>query len=299
MSSVSFVWLEITGKCQLACTHCYADSGPGGSHGAMTTESWRRVIDEAAGMGVRMVQFIGGEPTLYPELPSLIDHALHVGVEVEVFSNLVHVTPAMWKTFDQPGLRLACSYYSDDAGQHAQVTGRAGSHRRTRANIVEALRRSIPLRVGVINLDDDQRTEQAMTELSSLGVTDVGLDRLRQVGRGERSVSASMDQLCGNCADSVVAVSPDGAVWPCVFTRWLPVGNVLESSLPAVTAGRRLAEVRQDLTEHFTSTGAGSACRPSCHPDCSPACQPTCPPNCSPSCHPTNCGPNSCWPGYR
>jgi hypothetical protein len=31
------LWLELTGKCQLACVHCYADSGPDkghGSHGA-------------------------------------------------------------------------------------------------------------------------------------------------------------------------------------------------------------------------------------------------------------------------
>lgn len=28
-----FLWLEITGRCQLACAHCYADSGPTGTHG--------------------------------------------------------------------------------------------------------------------------------------------------------------------------------------------------------------------------------------------------------------------------
>lgn len=30
-TDVSFLWLEITGKCQLACEHCYVDSGPTGS----------------------------------------------------------------------------------------------------------------------------------------------------------------------------------------------------------------------------------------------------------------------------
>ena len=42
-----FMWLEITGKCQLACGHCYAESGPDGTHGQMTTADWRRVIDQA------------------------------------------------------------------------------------------------------------------------------------------------------------------------------------------------------------------------------------------------------------
>ncbi|MGH3779149.1 MAG: radical SAM protein [Pseudonocardiaceae bacterium] len=64
MSGLSFVWLEITGKCQLECVHCYADSGPQGTHGTMTTEDWVVVIGQAAALGTRMIQFIGGEPTL-------------------------------------------------------------------------------------------------------------------------------------------------------------------------------------------------------------------------------------------
>ncbi|HZV49130.1 MAG TPA: radical SAM protein, partial [Candidatus Dormibacteraeota bacterium] len=63
--------MEITGRCQLHCRHCYADSGPWGDHGTMTTPDWRRRLEEAAAMEVRMVQLIGGEPTLHPDLPDL------------------------------------------------------------------------------------------------------------------------------------------------------------------------------------------------------------------------------------
>lgn len=147
MVGTSFLWLEITDRCQLACGHCYADSGPTGSHGAMTVVDWVRVLDEAAALGAEMVQFIGGEPTLHPGLAQLVDHAVELGLAVEVFANLVHVTPGLWEMFSREGVRLACSYYSDDPAQHAAVTGRANSHVRTRANILEALRRSIPLRV--------------------------------------------------------------------------------------------------------------------------------------------------------
>jgi MoaA/NifB/PqqE/SkfB family radical SAM enzyme len=93
---IRFMWLEITGRCQLSCIHCYAGSGPDGGHGTMTAADWERVIGEAAAAGVEMVQFIGGEPTLHPDLPRLVDHALAQGLEVEVFSNLVHVAPALW-----------------------------------------------------------------------------------------------------------------------------------------------------------------------------------------------------------
>jgi MoaA/NifB/PqqE/SkfB family radical SAM enzyme len=232
----SFLWLELTGRCQLECTHCYAGSSAAGTHGSMTIDDWKRVIDQAAKSGIREVQFIGGEPTLHPGLAELIDHALFRRLDVEVFSNLVHVTPALWAVFEQPGVRLATSYYSDDATEHAAITGRP-SYARTRANIAEAVRRGIPLRVGVIDLGGGQRAEQAQAELADLGVAVVGYDRLRQVGRAVRDQGTSATQLCGHCGDGVAAIGPDGSVWPCVFARWMAIGNVHDQSLRRISAG--------------------------------------------------------------
>ncbi len=276
MSSTSFLLLEITGKCQLECVHCYAESGPSGSHGAMTRADWLRVLDEAAELNVGMVQFIGGEPTLHPDLGELVEHAAGRGLVVEVFSNLVHVPSRIWEVFARPGVRLACSYYSDDPRQHAAITGRR-SHARTKANIVEALRRSIPLRVGVVDLGDEQRTELAVDELAALGVTNVGTDRLRGVGRGVRGEQASLDQLCGNCASGVLAIAPTGEVWPCVFSRWLPVGDVRTEPLAEIVAGAAVAGVRAGLTEHFGPVEmpcVPNMCDPQCGPNCGPACNP-------------------------
>src|SRR6187399_1754788 len=180
---VTFLWLELTGRCQLSCVHCYADSSPSGNHGSMTTADWKEVIAEAAGMGVRTVQFIGGEPTLHPDLDELIRHALSHALAVEVFTNLVHVSDRLWATFSQPGVTLATSYYSADADRHAAVTGRR-THRRTRANIVKAIGLGIPLRAGIVDLGPQQRAGEARSELIDLGVPAIGYDRLRRLGRG-------------------------------------------------------------------------------------------------------------------
>ncbi|MEB3371292.1 radical SAM protein [Saccharopolyspora mangrovi] len=291
-ATVSFVWLEITGRCQLECRHCYAESGPAGDHGGMADTDWRRVIDEAAEVGARMVQFIGGEPTLHPSLPALIDHARTRGVEVEVFSNLVHVTPGLWEVLAQSGVRLATSYYSTDAAEHAQITKRP-TYPRTKANIAEAVRRSIPVRAGVVNLWDGQRSDPAVAELHELGVTEIGTDRLREVGRGVRTGQAGLDQLCGHCGHDKIAISRTGEVWPCVFSRWMPVGNARERALADILAGPRMAETGATLRTHF-ATRPRSACDPQCGPNCGPAC--------NPSCWPTGagpCGPNGgCQPNY-
>ncbi|MGH3735767.1 MAG: radical SAM/SPASM domain-containing protein [Micromonosporaceae bacterium] len=288
--SLTFVWLEITGKCQLECRHCYADSGPSGTHGVMRRADWLRVIDEVAELGVRMVQFIGGEPTLHPNLAEFIDLALSHGVEVEVFSNLIHVTADLWDSFGRSGVHLACSYYSDDPGEHARITGRVGSHARTRSDLAEAVRRRIPVRVGVIDITDGQRTGAAIDELKDIGVTDVGLDRLRQIGRGVRDRKPGVEELCGRCASGVLAISPEGDVWPCVFTRWLPVGNVHEASLAAILTEHRLQQVRYELSESFLQRPCvPNMCNPQCGPSCSPACRPA-----------SNCQPvGACVPWYR
>lgn len=291
MERLSFVWLEITGKCQLECTHCYAASGPFGDHGVMTERDWCYVIDQARVLGARMVQFIGGEPTLHPALPPLIDHARSRDITVEVYSNLVHVRPALWEVLAQPGVRIATSYYSDDAAEHTAVT-RRNTHARTKANIAEAVHRSVPLRVGVVDLAEGQRSEQAVAELRELGVTDIATDRLREVGRGIREQDAGLEQLCGHCGADKIAISPTGDVWPCVFSRWMPVGNAREHTLVDILTSPRMTATEQQLARHFGARRAPcvpNMCDPQCGPSCSPACSPA--GNCRPS--------GACAPDYR
>ncbi len=284
-TGLRFLWLEITGRCQLECLHCYAQSSPRGTHGAMTRDDWFRVIDDAASLGVQDVQFIGGEPTLHPDLPDFIHRSLDRGLAVEIFSNLVRVSERLWSVFELAGVSLATSYYSDDPAQHDAITARR-SHRRTLANIQEAVRRSIPLRVGVVDMRDSQQVGDAVEALHARGVLNVSVDHLRQVGRGVRDQKPGVDQLCGNCANGSLAVSPAGDTWPCVFSRWLSLGNVRATGLADLNNAATL--VREELTRVFAG-------RPSheCDPD---KCEPKCVPKCDPSrsCRPTR----SCEP-YR
>jgi MoaA/NifB/PqqE/SkfB family radical SAM enzyme len=200
----------------------------------MTPVDWLRVIDDAALLGVTMIQFIGGEPTLHPALPNLAHHALGRGLTVEVFTNLMHVPDHLWSLFSLPDIRLATSYYADRSDQHETITTRRGSDARTMSNIAEAVRRAIPLRVGLIDIMDGQRVAQARAQLAELGVTNVSTDHLRQVGRGVRDQRPGPSQLCGGCAQGKVAVASNGDVWPCVFARWMPMGNVRTARLPEI-----------------------------------------------------------------
>jgi MoaA/NifB/PqqE/SkfB family radical SAM enzyme len=199
----------------------------------MSLDVWCRVLDEAADIGVGRVQLIGGEPTLHPHFSDLVCHGLSRDLDVEIYSNLARsFVPAAWNLFGRPGVRLATSYYSADAIQHDRITGRPGSHRWTLANIQEALRRGVPIRAGVIEMEPEQRAREAVEQLHNMGVFRVDFDRLRQLGRGVRDREPrQVDQLCGGCGDGRLAVSPTGEVWPCPMSRWISLGNVTDTTL--------------------------------------------------------------------
>ncbi|TVL93311.1 radical SAM/SPASM domain-containing protein [Streptomyces sp. SAJ15] len=273
------VALEITGACQLQCVTCFAESGPSGAHGAMTVDDWRRVISEAASLGAREVQLIGGEPTTHPAWPELVEHALDLRLCVEVYSNLFHVRSDWWSLFTRQGVKLATSYYSDRASEHDVITTRPGSYLRTRANIAEAVRRGVPLRVGIVSVLPRQRVTEACQELRALGVRLIRTDRARRIGRAALPVgTVTPSELCGHCGHGQAAVLPSGEVAPCVMARWLLAGNVRQHSLGAILNS---STWRQALAR--VPARAHSPCDPECNPasdgsDCAPAEQEACNP---------------------
>ena len=255
ITKIDRLWLEITGKCNLECVHCYADSGPLGNHGTMTAGDWSGVIDDARKLGAS-VQLIGGEPTKHPQFSEILGHAIEAGIGVEVYSNLVTISAGMWELFRAPNVSLAFSYYSKDSGPHNALT-RRNSHASTRSNAAKAVELGIPIRAGIIDTGGGH-ADGARADLADLGITTVRVDRIRGVGRaGGNDVS----ELCGRCGRGVAAVGPDGDVWPCVMSRWLSVGNVRMSPLPEILAGRAMA--RTVATIPLTGQ--------SCDPECSPA----------------------------
>ncbi|HTJ68600.1 MAG TPA: radical SAM protein [Actinospica sp.] len=265
--AATFLWLDLTRACNLACGHCYNSSGPHGQHGGMQREDWLNVLDQAAVAGVRQVQLIGGEPTMHPDFAVLVEHALGVGLLVEVFSNLTHIKPEWWELFQRDGVSLATSYYSDDAEEHNAVTGRP-SHHKTRENVARATELGIALRTGVIHVLPQQRVAEAQTDLVSLGVESIGTDRVRHFGRGQGDHAAcDVNELCGRCGDGVAAIGPDGDVSPCIMSTWMTAGNVRVSPLSAILQGSEMADFTSRIPRRAADPcDPGAECRPDAYP---------------------------------
>src|SRR5690606_13596797 len=139
--NLEMLWLELTNQCNLACSHCYAESGPHtGSQDTLSADEYRCLLDEASEANCRRVQFIGGEPTLHPSLIPMINHARLRGFSsIEVFSNLLRLSEAQIECFKKNAVSVATSLYGPTAEIHEGITLRQGSFKRTVANIARLL----------------------------------------------------------------------------------------------------------------------------------------------------------------
>lgn len=274
VGGLDFLWLELTDKCNLACVHCYAESSPLlPLFHHMQTPDWKRALLESYEAGCRKVQFIGGEPTIYPHLIELIRYSRELGYElVEVFTNGTVFTSALKETFRRFHVHLAFSVYADSASIHDSITLQAGSFSKTVQSIEWALRNGLPVRVAITAMDQNLSAIHATRKLfQELGVDEIRIDRRRGVGRGSvaKESTPSFDELCGSCSEGKLCIAPTGDIFPCVFSRSWIVGTAAEG-VQATLDGRRLFEFRDTMRTRLQCDST----------DCAPAQEPV--PFCGP-----------------
>lgn len=81
--------IELTSKCFGSCAYCYAASTES-SQPMLPTDRVVGLIDEAKQIGVEMIYWYGGEPTLHPDWAALAQHATEKGIaNVMILSGLI------------------------------------------------------------------------------------------------------------------------------------------------------------------------------------------------------------------
>jgi MoaA/NifB/PqqE/SkfB family radical SAM enzyme len=292
---LSFLWLELTNRCNLQCVHCYTESGPhSGDRDLLSAEDYEALMSQAYQLGCRRIQLIGGEPQLNPAFARLLRRCVRTGFEfVEVFTNLTRLDDETIAFSAGNGVHFATSVYSDDPAVHDAVTRVRGSHRRTVANLRRLIAGGVPTRTAVIDINEDaEAVERTRRFLSDLGAS-VGANRSsapREFGRGAELLgkSPTLSALCGHCWSGSLAIAPDGSVFPCVMARDWPVGDVRAQSLGEIVKGSPLTQIRREIHDAVWLPKSEGYCQPtycyqSCQPDLSCPCDPLL---CQQSCDP-------------
>jgi radical SAM protein with 4Fe4S-binding SPASM domain len=127
--------LALTFRCQNNCVHCYA----GGPHetSELTTEQWKEVIDLLHQIGVFILTFTGGEPTLREDLPELLLHAQNKGLVTGLITNGRKLKDKTYvETLEKTGLDfIQVTLESHKSEIHDLMTATKGSWKETVAGI--------------------------------------------------------------------------------------------------------------------------------------------------------------------
>jgi len=127
--------LALTFRCQNNCSHCYA----GGPHETpeLTTKQWKEVIDRLHQIGVFILTFTGGEPTLREDLPELLLYGQNKGLVTGLITNGRKLKDKTYvKILEKTGLDfIQVTLESHKPKIHDLMTATKGSWRETVAGI--------------------------------------------------------------------------------------------------------------------------------------------------------------------
>jgi radical SAM protein with 4Fe4S-binding SPASM domain len=130
--------VALTFKCQNNCVHCYA----GGPHetAELSTQQWKEVIDHLSQIGVFILTFTGGEPTLREDLPELLLYAQSKGMVTGLITNGRKLkNKAYVKILEEAGLDFVqITLESHLPKIHDLMTATRGSWKETVAGIKNA-----------------------------------------------------------------------------------------------------------------------------------------------------------------
>jgi radical SAM protein with 4Fe4S-binding SPASM domain len=135
--------MALTFKCQNNCIHCYA----GGPHetAELNTSQWKEVIDRLSQIGIFILTFTGGEPTLREDLPELLQYAQNKGMVTGLITNGRKLKDKEYvKTLEKAGLDFAqVTLESHKPKTHDLMTAAEGSWKETVTGIKNAAQSQI------------------------------------------------------------------------------------------------------------------------------------------------------------
>ncbi|MFW9842520.1 MAG: radical SAM protein, partial [Candidatus Thorarchaeota archaeon] len=129
------VW-NVTRACNLKCKHCYENAGKKGQF-ELSTEDALTSIDRLADAGVVFLAFSGGEPTVRPDILTLIQRATERGMYVAVATNgLTFSNPERVQRFKNAGMKFVqISIDGANAKTHDEFRGVDGAFDRAISGI--------------------------------------------------------------------------------------------------------------------------------------------------------------------
>jgi radical SAM protein with 4Fe4S-binding SPASM domain len=176
--------MALTFRCQNDCVHCYA----GGPHETkeLSTEQWKQVIDKLSDVGVFILTFTGGEPTLRDDLVELLLYAQNKGMVTGLISNGRRLKDKAYvAALEKAGLDFVqVTLESHKADVHDKMTNASGSWVETVEGIKNAAQSQIYVSTNTtLSKHNASNFLTTVDFIKSLGVNAFGCNSLIYSGK--------------------------------------------------------------------------------------------------------------------
>ena len=126
------VMLELTYRCNERCVHCYTCDAVKDERRELSTDNYRRIMDELRAFGVNELVFSGGEIGLRKDFTEIYQYAIEKEFLVTLMTNGTQFCDdQMEMLYTYPPKIVYISFYGGCAETHDAVTGVKGSFRKS------------------------------------------------------------------------------------------------------------------------------------------------------------------------
>jgi PqqA peptide cyclase len=267
---------ELTHRCPLRCPYCSNPMALERAGAELDTETWRRVLREAAALGVLQVHFSGGEPLVRRDLAALVGQAAQLDLYSNLITSGIGLDAARMAGLVEAGIdHVQLSLQDADWAAGDRVAGLVGAQRQKRRAAQLVREAGLPLTINAVvhrqNLErlgdivelaltlDADRLEIAHVQYYGWALRNRAalLPSRAQLDRATALVEAARVRLKGVLAiDYVVpdyhAERPKACMggWGRRFLNVTPAGKVLPCHAAETLPGIRFPNVAEaDLAE--------------------------------------------------
>jgi PqqA peptide cyclase len=178
--------IEVTHDCMLRCVHCSSIAGENTGR-SMDWSFCKKILDDAAVMGVKEVAFSGGEPLLWAHIERAVDQASRHGMVVHLYTTgNAPGAEKLLETLRGSGLsKVMLSLFGPDAKRHEAVTMRSESYNKTIAMVECCVSMGVHTEFHFVPLPHNFLTlKQLAYQAQKMGARRISVLRLVPHGRG-------------------------------------------------------------------------------------------------------------------
>lgn len=253
---------ELTHRCPLQCPYCSNPLDLKRASEELDTQSWQRVLAEAAGLGVLQLHLSGGEPAARSDLERLVASAASFGLYTNLITSGLMLDAARIRALAEAGLdHVQLSFQDVEEKGADHVSGLKGSlarklafaacvreaglaltvnavvHKQNIARVPQMIALALALEAGRLEIAHVQYYGWAFANRDALLPTRTEVDAAtaivaaaREQHRGKLVIDyvtpdwygARPKPCMGGWGRQVMVVTPNGEVWPCHAASTIP-----------------------------------------------------------------------------